>query len=165
MASCTEISFTEPQPKGIKKLKSFPSSLRGKYKIPDDSTSANPDTLLVSKYWYRIGAGQIKVDWLNNGTLSDSLVLKSYKGYYFLNFLIEKQWVLRTFKQEKNGNIILFDVTLSDDQVMQKLKEKLHPEILKVNSNTFYKVDPLPNELLDFIRENYTAQQPLQKIK
>ncbi len=165
MASCTEISFTEPQPKGIKKLKSFPSSLRGNFSMPDDSTSGNPDTLHIGKDWYRIGGGPEKVDWLNNGTLSDSLVLKSYKGYYFLNFLIEKQWVLRTFKQEKNGNIILFDVTLSDDQTIQRLKEKLHPEILKVNSNTFYKVDPLPNELLDFIRENYTAQQPLQKLK
>jgi len=164
MASCTEISFTEPQPKGIKKLKSFPPSLRGKYSMPDDSTSANPDTLLVSQYWYRIGAGQGKVDWLTNGTLSDSLVLKSYKGYYFLNFLVEKQWVIRTFKQEKNGNIILLDVTLSDDLTMKKLKEKLHPETIKVNSSTFYKVDPLPDELLEFIRENYTAQQTLQKI-
>jgi hypothetical protein len=165
LASCTEISFRETQPKGIKNLKTFPSSLRGKYIIPDDSSNNIPDTLLISKQWYRISGGSEKEDWLNRGNLSDSLVLKKYKGYYFLNFLLEKQWVIRTFRQEKNGNIILLDVNLSDNKTLENLKTKLHPEIIKDESNTFYQVDPLPQDLLDFILLNSTAQQPLRKIK
>jgi len=165
LVSCTEISFKEPQPKNVKILKSFPSSLRGKYIIPEDSSTRNPDTLIISKQWYRISGGSEKEDWLNRGNLSDSLVLKKYKGYYFLNFWIEKQWVIRTFRQEKNGNIILMDINLSNDKTLQNLKTELHPEIIKDESNTFYQVDPLPQDLLDFILLNSKPQQPLRKIK
>lgn len=165
LVSCTEISFKEPQPKAVKKLKSFPSSLRGQYLIPDDSATTNPDTLVISKQWYRISGGKDKMDWLNRGNLSDSLIVKKYKGYFFLNFYLEEQWIIRAFGQEKNGDIILLNINLSDDKTMQNLKTKLHPEVLNIESNTFYQVDPLPQKLLDFILANATPERPLKKIK
>jgi hypothetical protein len=165
VASCTEISFKEAQPKGIKKLGSFPASLCGKYVIPDDSSSRKQDTLIIKKDGYWITGGSERADWLDHGVLSDTIVLKKYKDYYFLNFYLQKQWVLRTFKVEKNQDIIMFEVNLSDEQTIQNLKTKLQPEVIKKESDTFYKVDPSPKELLDFIRANGKPQEALKKVK
>jgi hypothetical protein len=163
ITACTEISFQEPQPKGVKKLKTFPPSLHGRYLLPEESDHQPPDTLIISNNAYKIVGAINKNDLLDQGTLGDSLVLKNYKGYYFINFHLDNHWVIRVFRLQKNG-IVLYEVNLSDAQTLDHLKTKLQPVILKEDSNTFYEVDPTPKELLKFIQAHYTAPTTLRKL-
>ena len=105
--ACTEITFKEPQPKGIKALREFPGALQGRYIVRQDSASTIFDTVYIEAIRYRINSIINEGDWMNRGVLSDSLVLKNYKGFYYLNFYTDEQWIVRVFKQEKNGNVSL----------------------------------------------------------
>ena len=82
-----------------------------------------------------------------------------------MNFYIESHWVIRPFRQEKNGNIILYEINLMNDSTAQLVKDKFHPKIIKDDSDTYYEIDPTSKELLDFVKTNYKAQQPLKKIQ
>jgi hypothetical protein len=163
--ACTEITFKEPQPKGIKTLSEFSQSLQGRYIVPQDSGSEKFDTVYVEPMRYRINSIAKDEEWMNRGVLSDSLVLKHYKGFYFLNFYTDEQWIVRVFKQEKDGNIVMYEINLSDDEKVKKLTERFNPEVIKKdNSTTYYRIDPTPKSLLQFIKENYSTQEPLRKI-
>jgi len=162
--ACTEITFKEPQPKGIKSLTEFPRSLQGNYIVPQDSGSEKFDTVYIEPSRYRINSLIKEGEWMNRGVISDTLVLKSYKGFYFLNFYTDKQWIVRVFTQEKNNNILMYEINLSDENI-EKLKEKFNPEIIKKDNSTYYRIDPSPKNLLQFIKENYTAQEPLRKVQ
>lgn len=166
LIACTEITFMEPQPKGIKSLEKFPGALQGRYIVPEDSGATKFDTVYIEAIRYRINSIIKEGEWMNRGVLSDSLVLKNYKGYYFLNFYTDEQWIVRVFKQEKNGNILWYEINLSDDEKIKKLTETFHPEIIKKdNSTTYYRIDPTPKSYLKFIKENYSTQEPLRKIE
>jgi len=166
IAACTEISFKEPQPKGIKTLAEFPRSLQGKYIIPEDSGSEKFDTVYIDPTRYRINSLIKEGEWMNRGVLSDSLVLKIYKGFYFLNFYTDEQWIVRVFEQEKNGNIQLYEINLSDDEKVKRLSETFQPEVIKKdNSTTYYRIDPTPKNYLKFIKENYSKLEPMRKIQ
>src|SRR3954465_7219436 len=86
LLGCKEISFHEPQPKGKKSLKEVPSSLQGRYIIRDESGTSN-DTLTIEGWGYRLGHNPNE-----KAFLSDSLVLKCYKGYYFVNMNEHPEW-------------------------------------------------------------------------
>lgn len=163
--ACTEITFKEPQPSGIKSLTEFPRSLHGNYIVPQDSGAEKFDTVYIESSRYRINTPSKDGEWLNRGVLSDSLVLKHYKGFYFLNFNADDQWIIRVFRQEKNGNIVVYEINLSDDEKIKQLTEKFHPEIIKKENSTYYRIDPTPKSLLQFVKEIYTIQEPLRKVQ
>ena len=74
LSSCTEIYFTEPQPKGIKTVENGLEELAGEYISNEDT-----DTLKISKegiIWSE--------DDKEEEALGD-LIIKKYKGYYFVN--------------------------------------------------------------------------------
>src|SRR4051812_17577410 len=79
LIGCKEISFQQPQPKGKKALNKIPGTLHGRYLLSDPD-SPSKDTLFVTADNYRVGHNPNE-----KSTLSDSVVLKYYKGYYFLN--------------------------------------------------------------------------------
>jgi hypothetical protein len=78
LIGCKEISFEQPQPKGRKNLKEVPESLHGKYLIVDDNGKST-DTLTIDRLGYRLGHNPNE-----KGSLSDTLILKFYKGIIFL---------------------------------------------------------------------------------
>src|SRR5688500_17083026 len=86
--SCKEISFKEQQPTGRKALKSVPKNLHGKYLGLEENGEPAKDTIVITARGYyfvyanKAEHGQSEYD---EGVLNDSLVLKSFKGYYFLN--------------------------------------------------------------------------------
>jgi hypothetical protein len=163
-ASCTEISFTEPQPKGIKKFKTFPASLQGMYIIPEEGQI--PDTLIITKKYFEVRSNR-QNEPNDKGVLSDSLVLKKYKDYYFLNFLEKQKWTLRVFTQQKGGHLVLYNIELSNDSTLAHLKKELRPEQQKDGDNTYYHIypSPEPGALLKFIKDHYKQEQPFQKLK
>jgi hypothetical protein len=164
--SCKEITFKEPQPSGVKKLKSFPSNLIGTYLVTEDSSMV-PDTVVIFKDSFEILDSPEKNKPSEKSILSDTLVLKKYKGYYFLNFLGDKRWAFRVFKQEKNKDIILFNIDLSDETTLSHLKKEFKPTMTKDDSDTYYEVDPSPEAkvLLKFIRDHYKEQIVLKRLK
>jgi hypothetical protein len=48
--SCKEVTFTEPQPKGIASLKEVPMKLRGTYQTVDETTGQFSDTLIIESW-------------------------------------------------------------------------------------------------------------------
>jgi hypothetical protein len=161
LVSCKEITYTEPQPKGKKMLVEIPKSLRGKYLLIDDN-GIDKDTLYIDKDGYHIRGESV-----DEGILGDSLVLKKYKGYYFLNINQRPEWALRVIKQDKNGDI---NVMSMDDKNFNSFLIKLGNEI-RIDSTQemderLYQIDPTPKQLVGLIKKKYFSQVTrIKKIK
>jgi hypothetical protein len=165
LGSCKEITFSEPQPAGIKKLQSVPIALIGKYIVTDESTMS--DTVIIYQDSFEIRDSTGVENTSEKSILSDSLVLKKFKDHYFINFLEENRWVIRVFTQEKNGDIILLNVDLSNDTILTHLKNELKATVVKVDSDTYYEVHPSPEPkaLLKFVKDHYKEQVVLRRLK
>lgn len=77
LVACKEISFKQPQPKGMRSLANIPTELRGKYLLVDPNTPT-PDTLFVETAGYRVGHNPKE-----KNILGDSIVLKSLRAIIF----------------------------------------------------------------------------------
>ncbi|MCU0396518.1 MAG: hypothetical protein MUC73_00310 [Cyclobacteriaceae bacterium] len=159
--ACTEISYKEPQPKGIKALKEVPSKLNGRYLILESDEPV--DTLVIDKTGYRLGKDEV-------ASLSDSLILKYYKGYYFLNLREEYVWYLRVIKREKNGDIQYLQMPeFPDDeearnQFIQKLSNDIKVTKTEVENKTYFIIEPSPKKLMELIQKGYFTGQTFKKI-
>jgi hypothetical protein len=167
--SCKEVSFPEAQPRGIAALKEVPPSLQGIYQTIEQPSGEFSDTLIVESWGYRFKDKNEK-DWLTRGTLSDTLVLKFYQNYYFLSFKSQGQWVLRLIQQEPSGAIRFLSLDLKDDakrkDILKKLNKKIAvKEIKGKEDDTFYQINPSPDQLMMLIKEGYFTGDKLKKIK
>jgi len=150
LISCSEVSFKKPQPKGVKKLTSLPSELVGKY-VPVDSAEAT-DTLVISRTGYVIKSKSEKPETdLEKGFIGDSLVVKFYKGYYFINRRENDQWILRLIKSD-SGYLSMAQIDIATDEKKEKLKA-FNLEVLKIDGNTYYQINPSKKELLKLVGE------------
>ncbi|MGC4022539.1 MAG: hypothetical protein QM734_11640 [Cyclobacteriaceae bacterium] len=160
--------FKEAQPAGVPALKEVPAALRGIYQAYDQNTGDFSDTLLIESWGYHMKDKKDK-DWLGRGTLSDTLVLKFYENYYFVNFKFENQWVLRLIRQNPNGSIEFLSIDLQDDikgkDKLKKLSKKLKVTEFKRKDDTFYQINPTPTQLMALIKEGYFTGAKLNKIK
>lgn len=157
--ACTEISYKEPQPKGISSLTSVPEKLCGKYLLDGDTV------IFFDKGFKAIDK---KEDVLY---LSDSIVLKKYKSYYFVSYRQGFEWLLRILKPQKNGDILMLEMdNVPEDVAQRKLFiEKLSKETpvieTTVDSVTHYVIDPAPKKLYELIEKGYFKEgKPLKKI-
>jgi hypothetical protein len=167
--SCKEVTFTEAQPKGVTALKEIPWSLQGVYQTIDQPSGDFSDTLIVESWGYHFKNKDEK-DWLNRGTLSDTLVIKFYQNYYFVNFKSNGHWVLRLIQQETSGAIRFLSIDLKDEmkrkQVLKKLKKKMAiKEVRTKEDDIFYQINPTKEELMSLIKEGYFTGDKLNKIK
>lgn len=174
LASCKEISFEQPQPKGKKSLTEFPKSLRGKYLTRNENGGWSKDTVVIEAKGYHFGffdpadrdnAGSDEFD---RGFISDTLVLKSHKGYFFLNLLQRPQWALRVLRPEKNGDLTFMapeqdGVDFKD--YVKKLSAEIRVDSFLRNDKMFYQIDPSPNELVRLIEKGFFSKAILKKIK
>jgi hypothetical protein len=168
LASCREITFPEPQPAGVEQLAEIPLGLRGKYVVRDDQSGEKGDTLLIESWGYHFKDSNEK-DWLGRGTLSDSLIVKFYQEYYFINFKSGDQWVLRLVKQLPGGDFQFLSIDLKgeekDKEVVKKLSKKFKVKEIKKNEDTFYQINPTPAQLMVLIKEGYFTGSTLEKKK
>lgn len=97
--------------------------------------------------------------------LSDSLVVKYYKHYYFVNIRDQSVWVLRVIQREKNGNLIMMElpaVSESEERRKQQLEElsKIAPVITaEIDGDVKYIMEPTPRQLIKLIRKGYFKEQ------
>jgi hypothetical protein len=174
LAGCKEISFPEPQPRGKKLLKTIPKNLQGSYLPLKEDGSLSEDTIVIHEKGYRFGylnpEDRIKrsKDEYETGTLSDTLILKSFKGYYFLNFRQNPQWMLRVLKIEKNGDLTFMapeqeDVDFKD--YVKKLAMEIKIDSFQSEKKMVYQIDPTPAELVKLIEKGYFSKALLRRVK
>jgi hypothetical protein len=168
LASCKEVSYPIAQPAGVAAFKEVPSNLRGVFQIYDQKTGDFSDTLIIESWGYHMKDKNEK-DWLGRGTLSDTLVLKFYKDYYFVNFKFNDQWVLRLIKQHSDGSFEFLSVDLQDDvkskDRLKKISKKLKVSEIKKKDDTYYQINPTPAQLMALIKEGHFTGAKLNKIK
>lgn len=170
LSSCREVSFREPQPAGIKPLNEIPDALRGYYLSYDVKTGEEADTLIIESWGYHFK--DIKDnDWLGSGHLSDSLVVKFYENYYFVNFKSGDQWILRLVHQKSHGGIEFLSIDIQDDarrkEIIKKISKKLNISIKEIHrgDDTFYQIAPTPSQLMELIKGGYFTGTALSKVK
>lgn len=166
-ASCKEVSFKEPQPAGSPAVSEVPAALQGKYITRDPATGEKADTLIIESWGYHFTDKDDK-DWLGRGTLSDSLVVKFYENYYFVNFKSGDQWVLRLIRQKPSGSIEFLTIDIQDDakrkDMLKKLGKKFKVSEYKRGDDTFYQINPTPAQLMQLIKEGYFTGTELHKV-
>ena len=166
--SCKEVSFREPQPAGIPVLKEVPAALRGLYYSYDQATDEKADTLIVESWGYHFKDKDDK-DWLGRGVLSDSLVVKFYENYYFVNFKSGDQWVLRLVRQKPTGALEFLSIDIQDDsgrkEMIRKLSKKFKLAEIKRSDDTFYQISPTPSQLMQLIKDGYFSGTELTKVQ
>lgn len=172
LASCKEISFREPQPKGRKPLSSVPRKLQGKYLTYQENGELSKDTVVITQYGYRFGyfdelpASNHREDY-EEGTLSDTLVLKVYRGYYFLNLYEHPEWLLRVIQQQRNGDLVYMAMEQEDvdfNDYVKKLSSEILIDSIKMENETLYHIDPTAAKLVELIEKGYFTQTKLKKI-
>ena len=162
LIACSEISYKEPQPVGLTPLNQSPEKLQGKYLVIDESE--NTDTLVITKAGYYIGHDEMAF-------LSDSLVLKYYKGYYFVNFRDNYAWYLRILKLQKNGDLLYLEMDAIPNTEDDKLKfiERLNVVIpvreTTMDNKSIYVIDPSKKKLIGLIKKGYFKEQTFKRIR
>jgi hypothetical protein len=165
-ASCKEVTYREPQPAGVQPLKEIPGALLGQYVPTKVTPEEKPDTLIIETWGYHLKDSDDK-DWLGRGVISDSLVIKFYQDYYFVNFRSEDQWALRLVKQKPNGDLELLSIDIQDEEKskdkIKKLKKKFKLTEIKRNGDTFYQINPTPAQLMTLIKDGFFTGQTLSR--
>jgi hypothetical protein len=162
LTGCKEISFKEPQPQGKKFLKAVPAELHGKYFITDEDGTAK-DTLTINSEGYIVGHNPNE-----KALLSDSLVLKYYKGFYFINMDRHPEWMLRVVKRQNNGDLLFMSMEDKEgnfNRLLRKLATEIRIDSTEVNGEKLFQIDPSPKELISLIKKGYFKQTELKKIK
>lgn len=166
--SCKEVSYKEAQPAEVPALKEVPANLRGTYQVYDQTTGDFSDTLIIESWGYHMKDKNDK-DFLNKGTLSDTLVVKFYQNYYFVNFKFGNQWVLRLIKQHPDGSFEFLSIDLQDDAKgkdrLAKISKKLKITEHKRKDDTFYQIHPTREQLMKLIKDGLFTGARVTKIK
>ena len=149
--SCKEITFKEPQPRGKKTLKEIPEALVGSYLLTDEKDGST-DTLVVSAKGYFVTSDK------KGDQLGDSLVLKKFKGYYFVNINENPEWLLRVIQQEKNGDLVYMTMDeegTSFKDFLTKVSKEIKVDSIEINGEKLYQIDPSPKQLTKLIEKGY----------
>jgi hypothetical protein len=158
--ACKEISYREPQPKGRKALTKVPGKLQGRYVLPPENNSSTPDTVIVTETGYVVTGDPKKY------FLSDSLILKYYKGYYFLNLDNKPEWLLRVLKPEKNGDLTCLSMEADEkkfNDFVSSLSGIITVDSSEVNGEKLYQIDPTPKEMMRLVNEGYFNYKVVMK--
>jgi hypothetical protein len=154
VVACKEVSFRDPQPKGFRSLQQVPAKMQGNYLFKDKDGQV--DTIVITANSFYAKSEPNKDRYI----LSDTLIMKTYKGYYFFSKRSGTVWYLRVVKQQKNGDLAYLAM---NDEHFNDFLVRLSREI-KIDSADFgdgmvYQIDPTPKQLIDLIEKGYFVEQ------
>ena len=120
MMSCTDIYFSEPQPKGIKQMENGFEDLIGNYVNVEEDGNTN-DTITITRDEIIFPDGDDMDE-----ELSDNVVVKKYKEHYFLNFFDKEKelWQLIVVKSDEEGNLFITNLMSIDQDDTPELEKK-----------------------------------------
>lgn len=166
--SCKEVTYREPQPAGIASLKEVPAALCGTYQTYDQATGDFADTLIIESWGYHLKDKNDK-DWLGKGVISDTMVVKFYQNYYFVNFKEGDQWIVRLVRQTQPGTLEFLSIDLQDEakakEVLAKLSKKIKIKEVKRDDSKFYQINPTTAQLMQLIKDGYFTGTKFTKMK
>lgn len=142
--------FQTPQPTGGRSLRKFPKAIRGTYISPEDN-----DTIKITKR-------KVVIDEVKNkeevASISDSLVVKKYRNYYFLNLRNDKTetWELVVMQKIGSGELKLMTIEGGDKKAIQKVRKittvkEVRNEDGKLDA---YLLSPTNAELIKMLEED-----------
>ena len=151
LASCEEVVYPDPQPPRVKALKEIPDPLRGLY------LDLNLDTLVVGQrsFIYLIEDPED----VQETFLSDSVVLKSYKGKYFLSLTISiggnSYWLTYMLDQDVSTGTIDVYTMAADDVVKMAMLQEITSKVsdLESGSDEYYLFAPKKKHYKKIIRD------------
>ena len=143
--SCTEIYFERPQPKGVKPLKEGIRELVGEYISAEDDDDKDTISVTLDKIVFN--------DDDLDESLGDIMVIKRYKGYYFLNFHSEEKdlWQLIVVKDVKEDLLEITNLTSIDQDNARELEEKRYSEVRTNDDDDYIVMDPPRRRLMQMI--------------
>lgn len=164
LVGCNEITYYEPQPKGVASLKEIPLSLQGRYRSHEED-GINADTVTISANGYAL------VKHEDHAILGDSIILKYYKRYYYYNILGDDgTWLLRLITVDQNGDLSIWSMKQPHDDYRELIKTlskkvKVDSTVTFINTKA-YRIDPTPKQMNRLIRKGYfTKDGTLKKIE
>lgn len=144
MASCVEVYFEQAQPAGVKAKNEFPKSMQGMY-VADEK-----DTLLITQYKIKDKNDKQEPDMI----LSSDLVLKKYKGYYYINQKNEDGlWEVGIISVEKNGSLNVIYIDGNKKEKIERLKQLVETTIIldDEGKEDYYVINPTKKELIELL--------------
>jgi len=166
--SCKEVTYKTPQPANAALLKEVPVSLHGEYQPVGIYDDEKKDTVIIESWGYHFKDSSDK-DLLGKGVISDSLVIKFYQDYYFINFRSGDQWALRLIKQKPNGDIEFMSIDMGDDakraEIIKKLSKKIDVNEIERGGDIFYQINPTRAQLMALIKDGFFTSNTLKKVK
>lgn len=162
LVACREVSYRDPQPKGLRSIMQVPSRLQGNYLFVDEK--GEKDTIVITTNSFYSKSDPNKDVY----TLSDSLVMKTYKGYYFFSKRDDTTWLLRVVKQEKNGNLAYMSMGKDKDfnSFLVRLSREIRVDSVDLGKGMIYQIDPTPKQLIDLIENGYFDEKiQLKKLR
>lgn len=158
MSSCSNVVFKQALPQEENSLSEFPKKIRGTY-IDDES-----DTLVITRNAYTYG--NINSQPLFHGELSEEVVLKKYKDFYFLNFQSDNNYWEMMAGQFKRSEVILFSIDVENSDQFKIIEEYMDGDYQKINKDDKYLIDPSLKQLLNMLEDDRICQKSvLKKLK
>jgi hypothetical protein len=162
---CNEITYPVPQPSGEKNLATIPDELHGKFMSPGSGLSE--DTVAISRN------GIFDPNHPNDAKsiyrLSDSLVLRKYKGYYFMS-LSERpsrdDWSLVVIKRLPNGDLETHNMSADDKnfpELLRKVSSVVPIDSTKMDNSVRYHINPSTKQLMQLVHEGYFSDRKVWK--
>ena len=120
LASCTDIYFSEPQPKGVKPLENGFEELIGEYVSFDEDSEPN-DTIIVTR-----NSIVFPDDEEMEGELGEMTVVKKFKDHYFMNFYDQEKdlWQLIVAKFEEDQTLEVTNLISVGEEEAKELTQK-----------------------------------------
>lgn len=159
ISSCVEVKFEQPQPAGIKAEKIFPVDLQGTY------IDENNDTLIINDVTYRFGNG--KTIFGGGGELSENLILKKYKKYYFLSEKNDSLWNIIVVKLKNKNDLKVFIIDGENKEKIEELKKitNVKERYKSEGEIDYYIINPDKKELKKMLRKKiFTEIGTFKKI-
>jgi hypothetical protein len=160
LIGCQEITYRAPQPKGVNSLAEIPEAMRGHYLLPEDNRAVR-DTLVVEAHTYFALS-----DKGDKRVLGDSLLLRYYKGYYFINLFNNPEWLVRAMRLEANGDIAYFMLGAEEKEFPAFIKNfgrEIKVDSSVVHGKKLYQIDPTPAQLVGLLKKGHFRQVAVLK--
>ncbi|MDX2246403.1 MAG: hypothetical protein SF052_06495 [Bacteroidia bacterium] len=159
ITSCITVQFTQPQPEGKPALTSFPEEFRGTYLMTEPGDCSNTDSLVI------FAEGFLSISQTGDSVspptferqksfLSDSLVLKFYKGEYYLNVLDkeEKTYSVLLLKKERNGDCVVWMINAEKEiETLRRFTSDIEEVVNTEGKTDYYIANPSAKELSRFV--------------